>query len=71
MLVGDFKALDIGMRMQRKLLGKMSNKGMAKMFIDDISANLLDNIYKFAKMNTDTKKEAEKVMKNIIKVSYR
>lgn len=61
--------MDIAMRAQKKLLGRMATKNVAKMFIDDISARILDNLHRFLKMNCASKKEAEKVVKNMIKVN--
>ena len=64
----DFKAKDIGLRLQKKLASKLSNKNVAKMFIDDVSSELLDNIYFFTVNTSKSKKDAEKIVKNIIKV---
>lgn len=64
----NFKARDIGMRAQKKLLSRMANKNIAKAFIDDTTGNLLDNLYRLAKVHGGNKKDAEKVIKNIIKV---
>ncbi|UYV69848.1 TNFAIP8 [Cordylochernes scorpioides] len=68
--VGDFnfKAKDVAIRAQKKLLSRMSNKSMAKMFIDDNASNLLDNFYRLARTYSPNKKEAEKIIKNIIKI---
>ncbi|EEB11106.1 conserved hypothetical protein [Pediculus humanus corporis] len=44
-----FKARDIGLRAQKKILSHMASKNVAKVFIDDTSANLLDNVYRLAK----------------------
>jgi hypothetical protein len=44
-----FKARDIGLRAQKKILSRMANKSVAKVFIDDTTASLLDNVYKLAK----------------------
>lgn len=44
-----FKARDIGLRAQKKILSRMATKNIAKVFIDDTSANILDNVYKLAK----------------------
>ncbi|XP_065199869.1 tumor necrosis factor alpha-induced protein 8-like protein isoform X2 [Planococcus citri] len=63
----NFKAKDIGLKAQKKLLGHMSNKTAVKMFIDDRSAAVLDNTYRLFKQYTTSKKEAEKLMKCIIK----
>ena len=44
-----FKARDIGLRAQKKILSRMATKNVAKVFIDDTSASILDNVYKLAK----------------------
>lgn len=64
----NFKSRDVGLRAQKKILSRMANKNVAKMFIDDTTASLLDNLYKMAKTYTDNKKESEKLIKNIIKI---
>ena len=63
---GQFDSKGLGLRAQKKLLGKMANKKIAKSFIDDTSGRLLDNLYRVAKEYAD-KKTAEKVMKDLIK----
>jgi len=64
----DFKARDIGLRAQKKILSRMATKSIAKTFIDGTTASLLDNIYRLAKIHTGNKKEAERLVKNIIKI---
>lgn len=44
-----FKARDIGLRAQKKILSRMATKSIAKTFIDGTTASLLDNIYRLAK----------------------
>lgn len=63
-----FKAKDIGLRAQKKILSRMTSKSVAKVFIDEISASLLDNVYRLTKQQFGNKKEAEKLVKNIIKI---
>ncbi|XP_076304934.1 tumor necrosis factor alpha-induced protein 8-like protein sigmar [Tachypleus tridentatus] len=63
-----FKAKDIGMRTQKKLLSRMANRNIAKVFIDDTSANLLDNLHRIVRYQSGHKKEAEKIIKNVIKI---
>lgn len=46
-----FKARDIGLRAQKKILSRMANKTIAKTFIDGTTASLLDNIYRLAKLH--------------------
>ena len=62
-----FDSKSIGLRAQKKLLSKMATKKIAKVFIDDTSGRLLDNLHKIAKDYSGHKKVAEKVLKNTIK----
>ncbi|XP_050686097.1 tumor necrosis factor alpha-induced protein 8-like protein isoform X2 [Eriocheir sinensis] len=67
--MGDsFRVRDISLKAEKKLLGKMSNKTIAKNFIDDTLCSVLDNIHKLYKAHTGNKKEAEKLVKYIIKI---
>ncbi|KAG5878122.1 hypothetical protein JTB14_012970 [Gonioctena quinquepunctata] len=63
-----FKARDIGLRAQKKILSRMAGKNIAKVFIDDTTSSLLDNLYRLAKQYSNNRKESEKLIKNIIKV---
>uniref|UniRef100_A0A1Q3FMY7 Putative tumor necrosis factor induced protein n=1 Tax=Culex tarsalis TaxID=7177 RepID=A0A1Q3FMY7_CULTA len=63
-----FKAKDIGLRAQKKILSRMATKNVAKVFIDGTTASLLDNVYRLAKAHSGSKKEAERLVKNIIKI---
>ncbi|XP_032903153.1 tumor necrosis factor alpha-induced protein 8-like protein 1 isoform X1 [Amblyraja radiata] len=63
-----FNTRSLAMQAQKKLLGKMANKGMANIFIDDTSSDVLDELYQVTKEYTKNKKEAQKVVKNLIKV---
>lgn len=67
--MSDFKAKDISIRVQKKLLGSFAKKNVIKMFVDDVTADLMDNLYLLAKSSGANKKESEKIIKNIIKVS--
>ncbi|KAI5695696.1 hypothetical protein M8J76_011939 [Diaphorina citri] len=63
-----FKTNDLAMRVQKKLASKMSNKSMVKMYIDDRSGRLLDNLYRVIKTYTNNKKQSEKIIKTLIKI---
>lgn len=68
---------DLGLRAQKKLLGRIVATGAGRsLFIDDATASLLDNLYKLmesvVKSNPHLdKKEPEKVLKNIVKLSIK
>ncbi|XP_065576454.1 tumor necrosis factor alpha-induced protein 8-like protein [Artemia franciscana] len=63
-----FKAREVALKAQKKLLSKVSNKTIAKAFIDESTGFLLDNLYRICKLHAQSKKEAEKIVKNIIKI---
>ena len=63
-----FKAKDIGLRAQKKILSRMASKNIAKVFIDETTSSLLDNVYRLTKQQLGSKKDAEKLVKNIIKI---
>ncbi|CAL4081979.1 unnamed protein product, partial [Meganyctiphanes norvegica] len=64
--MGDtFRASDISIKAQKKILG---NKNVAKTFIDDTQSSMLDNLYNLVKSYTGNKSDAEKLVKNIIKI---
>lgn len=44
-----FRARDIGLRAQKKILSRMAGKNVARAFIDGTTASLLDNLYRLAK----------------------
>lgn len=67
MTESSFKARDIGLRAQKKILSKMAGKNVSRMFIDENTSTLLDNIYEIAKTYSNSEEVAEKLIKNIIK----
>ncbi|KAI8777559.1 tumor necrosis factor alpha-induced protein 8 [Biomphalaria glabrata] len=62
-----FDSRGLGLRAQKKLLGKMSSKKIAMTFIDETTGRVLDNAHKLLKQYKESKKEADKILKYIIK----
>ena len=54
MTMSEFRAKDIGMRAQKKLASKLSNKTVAKMLVDDNTSHLLDNLCLLCKQVVST-----------------
>lgn len=48
-MADNFRARDIAMKAQKKILSRMSTKSVAKVFVDDRMGALLDNVYKLCK----------------------
>jgi transcription termination factor NusB len=49
------------------IFSKLSSKSIAKVFIDEASGRILDNLHKLTRNYSGSKKEADKLLKSIIK----
>jgi len=58
----------LALRLQKNIASKMSTKSVAKIFIDEPTGRILDNLYKLVREYTKNKKQAETILNNIIKV---
>ena len=65
-----FSSKNVGLRIQKKVIGKFSTKSVAKAFIDDDFGRLLDILHNILKQEFDSKK-ADKIIKNLIKVTVK
>lgn len=63
-----FSSKDMALKVQKKILSQMASKSMAQMFIDDTSGEILDELYRVSKEYTKNRSEAQKVVKDLIKV---
>ena len=63
-----FNSKSVALRAQKKILGKMASKNIAKAFVDDTTGDLLDQLYRLAKLELGNKKEAEKLVKDVVKI---
>lgn len=67
----NFKSKTLAMSAQRKILSKMVNKTSVQMFIDDTTSEILDELYHISKHHTGNRSEAQKVIKDLIKVAVK
>lgn len=58
----------LALRLQKNLASKMSTKSVAKIFIDEPTGRILDNLHRLVKEFTKNKKQAETILNNIIKI---
>lgn len=58
--IGELQTASLLMRVQKKVLSKMSTRAVAKHFVSDATVRLLDNIYRLLKLHY-SKSTAEKV----------
>ncbi|XP_030049381.1 tumor necrosis factor alpha-induced protein 8 isoform X2 [Microcaecilia unicolor] len=63
-----FNSKNLAIQAQKKILGKMASKSIATTLVDDTSSEVLDELYRVTKEYTQSKKEAEKIIKNLIKI---
>ncbi|KAM4709799.1 tumor necrosis factor alpha-induced protein 8 isoform 1-T1 [Discoglossus pictus] len=64
-----FNSKYLAVQAQKKILGKMaSSKYITTSLIDDTSGEVLDELYQVTKEFTQSKKDAEKIIKNLIKI---
>ncbi|XP_071382855.1 LOW QUALITY PROTEIN: tumor necrosis factor alpha-induced protein 8-like protein 2 [Centroberyx affinis] len=63
-----FSSKDLAMQAQKKLLSRMASKSVVQLFIDDTSSQILDELYRVSKEHSGNRTEAQKVVKDLIKV---
>ncbi|KAM9068667.1 tumor necrosis factor alpha-induced protein 8-like protein 3 [Sarcophilus harrisii] len=66
-----FSSKNLALQAQKKILSKLASKTVANMLIDDTSSEIFDELYKVTKEQTHNKKEAHKIMKDLIKVAIK
>nr|XP_046256356.1 tumor necrosis factor, alpha-induced protein 8-like protein 2 B [Scatophagus argus] len=66
-----FSSKDMALRAQKKILSTMANKTSVQMFIDDTTSEILDELYHISKDFSGNKTEAQKVIKNLIKIAVK
>lgn len=70
-LMDTFSTKSLALQAQKKLLSKVASKATVAVFIDDTSSEVLDELYRATKEFTRSRKEAQKVLKNLIKVAVK
>uniref|UniRef100_A0AAA9RZ66 TNF alpha induced protein 8 like 3 n=1 Tax=Bos taurus TaxID=9913 RepID=A0AAA9RZ66_BOVIN len=66
-----FSSKNLALQAQKKILSKIASKTVANMLIDDTSSEIFDELYKVTKEHIHNKKEAHKIMKDLIKVAIK
>ncbi|XP_058146158.2 tumor necrosis factor alpha-induced protein 8-like protein 3 [Dasypus novemcinctus] len=66
-----FSSKSLALQAQKKILSKIASKTVANMLIDDTSSEIFDELYKITREHTHSKKEAHKIMKDLIKVAIK
>ncbi|XP_051580746.1 tumor necrosis factor alpha-induced protein 8-like protein 3 [Myxocyprinus asiaticus] len=66
-----FNSKSLALQAQKKILSKMATMAVANLLTDDISSEILDELYKASREYTKSKKEAHKIIKDIIKIALK
>ncbi|XP_053573447.1 tumor necrosis factor alpha-induced protein 8-like protein 3 [Bombina bombina] len=66
-----FSSKSFAVQAQKKILSKMATKSMANMLIDDTSSEIFDELFKATKQYVKNKKEAHKILKDLVKVAVK
>lgn len=66
-----FSAKDMALKAQKKILTSVASKSSIQMFIDDTTSEILDELYRVSKGHSGNKAEAQKVIKNLIKIAVK
>ncbi|XP_042525853.1 tumor necrosis factor alpha-induced protein 8-like protein 1 [Dipodomys spectabilis] len=66
-----FSTQSLALKAQKKVLSKMSSKAMVAVFADDTSTQVLDELYRATKEFTRSRKEAQRVLKDLVKVAVK
>lgn len=61
----------LALRVQKKLASKISSKQVAKIFIDETTGRCLDNLSRLIRDQSGSKKQAESILKDIIKIIFK
>ncbi|XP_075391741.1 tumor necrosis factor alpha-induced protein 8-like protein 1 [Tenrec ecaudatus] len=63
-----FSSKSLALQAQKKLVSRMASKAVAGALLDDTSSEVLDELYRATKEFTRSRKEAQKMVKNLVKV---
>lgn len=66
-----FSSKDLAMRAQKKILSSMATRSSVQMFIDDTTSEILDELYHVSRGFTGNKTEAQKVIKDLVKIAVK
>uniref|UniRef100_A0A8C8SY29 TNF alpha induced protein 8 like 2 n=1 Tax=Pelusios castaneus TaxID=367368 RepID=A0A8C8SY29_9SAUR len=66
-----FSSRNLALQAEKKILSRMASKSVANMFLDNTSSEILDELYRVSKLYTKNRAEAQKIIKNLIKVALK
>ncbi|XP_049645243.1 tumor necrosis factor alpha-induced protein 8-like protein 1 [Suncus etruscus] len=66
-----FSTKSLALEAQKKVLGKLASKGLATALLDQASSEVLDELYRATKEFTHSRKDAQRLLKDLVKVALK
>lgn len=66
-----FSSKSLAIQAEKKFLSKMAGRSVAHLFIDETSSEVLDELYRVSKAYTHSRTQAQRVIKDLIKVAVK
>ncbi|KAJ8249353.1 hypothetical protein GJAV_G00233870 [Gymnothorax javanicus] len=66
-----FNSRSLASQLQKNILSKMATVAVANLLTDDTSSEILDELYKVSREYTKSKKEAHKIVRDVIKIALK
>ncbi|KAK2497289.1 hypothetical protein MC885_020238, partial [Smutsia gigantea] len=66
-----FSSRSLALRVEKKLLSEVAGRSVARLFIDETGSEVLDELYRVSKEYTCSRAQAQRVIKDLIKVAVK
>ncbi|KAJ8252426.1 hypothetical protein COCON_G00217380 [Conger conger] len=66
-----FNSRSLALQLQKKVLSSVAPLAVANLLTDDTSSEILDELYKASREHTRSKKEAHKIVRDVIKIALK
>ncbi|XP_074044908.1 tumor necrosis factor alpha-induced protein 8-like protein 2 [Macrotis lagotis] len=66
-----FSSRNLALQAEKKVLSKLAGRSVVHLFIDDTSSQVLDELYRVSKEYTHSRGEAQRVIKDLVKVTIK
>ncbi|PAA94410.1 hypothetical protein BOX15_Mlig007117g3 [Macrostomum lignano] len=67
----EFSVSAVSLKAQKKLASRFSTRKCARVVLDDLASGLLDRLHKLVSLCLNSRKDADKTVKNLIKVAVK
>ncbi|XP_019412448.1 PREDICTED: tumor necrosis factor alpha-induced protein 8-like protein 2 [Crocodylus porosus] len=67
----EFSARNLVLQAEKKMLSRMAGKATATLLLDEVSGEVLDELYRVSKQHTRDRAMAQRVIKDLVKVAVK